>query len=84
MLLIASDPSGKLPEGRSGGLCPPESPFFLVFVVGEANHEHQKNDLLRGSSAPEPPLVYSPAVSIMRETLIPCSISNLDLTPSVM
>jgi hypothetical protein len=34
--------------GRPGGLRPPVISSFLVLMVGEADHEHQKSDLFRG------------------------------------
>jgi hypothetical protein len=38
-------PLAKCRIGRSGGLRPPAISFFLVLVVGFADHEHQKKTL---------------------------------------
>jgi hypothetical protein len=49
---------------RKGGLeaFALQKPRFSVLVVGKADHEHRKTDVLRGPAAPQPPLASMPAV----------------------
>jgi dihydroorotate dehydrogenase (NAD+) catalytic subunit len=39
---------------------PSRNPVFPVLVVGNADHEHRKHDVLRGPAAPQPPLARMP------------------------